>query len=212
MTEKIDGRFTATSPKIMIHPHLHQASSYVDKKTGRKSDKPEFSASFVMEANDPDFAAMKAIVARLVADNFPGEKVQLPFKSGTMLADERVKLGKNDGEFMRGKIVLKAASGEQYPPALGGVENGRAVDYDTTDKKLMSVSKFFFGAEAFFQVVFKEYKVGSNTPGVKAYLSKVFVTGKGEKLTSGASAAETFGAYMGQASNVNPLEDLDIPY
>jgi hypothetical protein len=83
-----------------------------------------------------------------------------------------------------------------------------------TTKPAKSKPKFFFGAEAFFQVSFKDYRIGSNKLGVKAYLSKVFVTGKGERLSYGGSAPETFGAYCGTVSGVNPTVGMDdnIPF
>lgn len=238
MTEKRDTRFTATNPKILMFPHLHEAV-FMQLGAGRTSKDKSFSASFVIEPTDPDLEGMRRLILSIAKDAFPaefgraleavlrGEKraltsadlaalmqllapsLDFPITSGDAKADARQAKGKSDGEFMRGKFVLKASSGEQYPPALGGIENGRAVDYDTAEKLAMSKPKFFFGAEVFFQVSFRDYRVGNNKPGIKAYLSKVFATGKGTKLTSGASAAETFSGYMGQLSGVDPTAGLD---
>ena len=232
MAEKFDGRFTATSPKILMFPHLHEAVR-MKLGNGMESKDASFSASFLIGPDDPDLAAIRRMILTCARDLAPGEyaaavaahkaspqgdtaenllrllapKLDFALRPGDVAADARKAKGKDDGEFQRGKFILKASSGEQYPPALGGIENGVGVDYDTFDKLAMSKPKFFFGAEAFFAVNFRHYRVGNNKPGVKAYLSKVFINGKGTKMASGQSAAETFSAYVGQVSAVNPIDD-----
>ena len=142
--------------------------------------------------------------------------LNVPFSDGTAKADALKAKAKKYGEAYRGKLILAASKPELKrdgtkiaPPALCGAENGVVVDYNTPDLLTRASSKFFSGAECFFEVMFASYSAGKG--GVKAYINLVYVTGNGDRLAGGASGVEKFGMHVGKVSHVNPIDD-DIPF
>jgi len=227
----------ATSAKVMTWPVVLKPE-FQKLSNGTQTEKRKFSAQFVMDPNDPDVATLKKAILGEIKRVFPteytqvvaacsqggakasvgsvlgyfGRRLNVPLADGTVQADERVAKGKNDAEYKRGKVLLNASSREESPPALGGIENGIVVNYETVDQRAMAASKFYFGAEAFFKVNVKAYSASSTVRGVSAYLQTVVVTGAGERLgPQGGSATEDFGHVAGKVSSVNPVDD-EIPY
>lgn len=211
--------YTLTAPVLMAFPNL-----ITPKQVAGKGD-PKFSANFVIAADHPDLAAIKSVVTRIAATRWPGRpvaEIQIPLKSGTVMADKRLKQlqdkaradGKDpaavvsDGEYQRGKVVVTATSGEDRPPSLSVILNGKIVDLEDPALKVQHKDKFFFGAEVLAQINFATYDGnGSTIPdGITAYLSMVLSTGKGERIGGGQKpASEVFKGYAGSYSAEDPL-------
>lgn len=196
--------YNLTAPVIMTFPNLHEPKAFGPK--GKETGEKKFSANFIFEPTSKDVIAMKALAKQVAAAKWPGRDLAelcFPFTDGTKLADN-AKANKKNAEFNRGNIVLAARS--QFAPRLSGIENGVAVDYEG-DARTAAKGKFYAGVQVLAQFNFVAYKgVGRNPDGVTAYLNMVFTTGKGERIGGGAPAAQVFSAYMGQASNADPLE------
>lgn len=227
MANKPTERFTFTAPAILAHPTLFTARGFGPK--GKETGEPKFSANFIIDPAHPDWVAMKDMAIRLAKATWPsiniGEAAKagqllFPFKNGTSLADERKQKceaaqKKPDGEFQRGKGVLVART--KLAPRLSVILNGRPVDLDTDDLKTAHAGKFYFGTECLAQVTFVTHdKVGGNAAGVNAWLDMVLSLNKGEKLSSGGSAAEVFKGYVGHTSTEDPtggpIKDDEIPF
>lgn len=218
MTEAQAGIFNLTSPVVMTFPNLFAPKAFKGK-TGKDLGEPKYSANLVFDPASQDFLDIKALVAKLARAKWPGvdfKTLVLPFINGTKSADDRKAKGKDDNEWMRGKVAIPARS--KFQPRLSGVENGRIVDYEDEAVQAAKKAKFFFGAEVLAQLNLVAYDpVGSNgRAGVTAYLNMVMVTGKGTKLSGGATAAETFKGYAGAASMEDPTGgaglDDQIPF
>jgi len=207
------GIYTLMKPVVMTHPSLFEARGF--GKKGKETGEPKFSANFLFDPASEDLAGMKKVAAQVARARWPNrefKELKFPFTAGDKLADNRkAKSGKDGGDFNRGKIVVAARS--KYEPRLSGVENGKVADYEG-DARVKSKGKFFFGVEVLAQFNFVAYDgVGANPDGVTAYLNMVHTTNRGTRLSSGASAAETFKDYAGHISQENPtaVED-EIPF
>ena len=201
-----DGIYNLTKPVILAHPSLHEARPF--GKKGKETGEPKFSANFVFPPDHPDFAGLKQVAIAVAKARWPDrspKELKFPFVDGTKQAEKRKeKANKDDGEYQRGMIVMAARS--KYEPRLAGIENGKVVDY-VGPARIAAKSKFYFGVEVLAQFNFAAYDgVGANPDGVTAYLNMVLTTNKGKRLTSAASAAETFKGYVGSASPEDPTQ------
>lgn len=231
--DKTQNRFQSTYPARISYPHLFEAV-YMDLPGGRKSDKKTFSCIFLIEPDGADFAAMLRIVLRISGEKLGGQKytveqlaratgaqlwgalerqrqaLDFPFKDGTAIAEAAKARGK-DAEISRGKIVFKTSSGAEYAPNLGGLVNGDLIDFKTADQKAMFKGMFDAGKMAYYEVNFRDYRVGNNKPGVNAYLSLVFATGEGEAIVGRGSPSETFRGVIGRVNpTVNPMDGTTL--
>ena len=199
------GLFTLTSIAVLDFPHLFEAKAF--KRNGKESGEPKFGANFIIPQDHPDLANLKATMARVAKAKWPSRslgELKFPLTAGDKLADKRkAKAGKDDADHMRGKLVLTARS--KFPPALGGRENGKDVDYDTEIKKSQAKTKFYSGCEVLAQFNFVAYEGGTGPDGVTAYLQMVYTFNRGAKIAgAGRSAAETFRGYTGTATEEDP--------
>lgn len=220
MAEQQIGIYNLTAPALMAHPSLFVAKKFGQK--GKETGEPKYGASFVFEPEHPDLKPMKSLAASLAKAKWPGrdlKELAFTFKNGTALADKRkAKLGKDDGDFQRGRVVMPARS--KYAPRLAMIANGKMVDLEPETPQFMAAKgKFFFGAEALAQFNFVAYDgVGNNPDGVTCYLNMVLITGKGARIAGGASAADVFKGYVGSASEEDPTAgslgglDDEIPF
>lgn len=194
-----------------------------------------YGASFLVEPDSKDLAALKELViAELKAQN-PGKKIKLgrlteeqeaagdfvecnvPWKDGTKLADAQKAKGK-DYEVARGKIVIKASS--KFPPALSSVAGGKFTDYNDADTRPSLEKVFYSGAYVAPHVALNAYKPSNDKPGgVGLWLNAVCFVKDGPRLAGkGINAAEVFRHHVGQASNVDPgsneevIEDDEVPF
>ena len=204
------GLFTLTSVAVLDFPHLLEAKAFV--KNGKPAGEPKFGANFIIPNDHPDLANLKATMARVAKAKWPNRplsELKFPLTAGDKLADKRKqKSGKDDADHMRGKLVITARS--QFPPALGGRENGKDVDYDTEIKRSQAKTKFYSGTDCLAQFNFVAYEGGQGPDGVTAYLQQVYTFNRGAKIAgAGRSAAETFRGYTGTATDEDPTGDWD---
>lgn len=201
--ESSPSSYSLTVPVPLTFPNLITPKAFGAR--GKETGEPKFSANFEFAPDSADLKGMKAVAAAVAKAKWPGRSLKelaFPFSNGDKLADD-AKANKKDREFYRGKIVLAARS--KYEPKLAGFENGQPVDYQG-DARKAAAGKFYPGVEVLAQFNFVAYKgVGKNPDGVTAYLQFVFTTGKGERRSTGQTAAEVFKSYIGTASQENPF-------
>lgn len=131
--------------------------------------------------------------------------IRFPFESVRMFNRKRAEKGKKplSDDFDDDMILFTAKATDERPPNLGTVKTGKGIAYDNEDRKAHA-REFYAGAEAYFQTAFAAYPVdGRNF--VTAYLNRVYVNGKGERL--GGGGEEIFNAYLGNVTQDNPFGD-----
>jgi Protein of unknown function (DUF2815) len=204
------GIYNTTVPAIMVFPATHEPKQYM--KDGKAKGEPKYGGTFVFDPASPDIKGMKAKIASVARARWPGidlSEIKLPLLKGDTLADKRkAKAGKDDADFMRGKIVMKANS--KYPPGLATVEGGKIVDHETDVARVAAKGKFYGGVETLIQVNFVAYESDDDKKGVSAYLNTILSTGKGAKIGGARpSASQSFSGYVGTYSAENPMTDDD---
>lgn len=212
-TKKDDGQsFTFTKKARAVF-----CNAITPKKIGEKGA-PVFSLTLV-EIDKADIDAMRQIAAAVAKAEWPGRQLiinrealtdprnlQFPFKNGDERAAQAVAKGK-DGAFFQGQVVFDTRSGEEYPPFLSVLQGKKIVDLDDVSKLTLGKQKFYNGCYVVPKVRFKAYKsqteggIGAYS-GVKAFLSSVLWVADGTRI--GGSSAETFRAYVGGLSDVDP--------
>lgn len=212
---KTDGIFNLTQPVIMAFPQLFEAKAF--KENGKEKGEPKYSANLVFPGDSEDLKGLKTLAAKLARAKWPDKPFSLttqegvkipqiifPFTSGEILADTRKKKGKDDGEYMRGKVVIAVRS--KYEPRLSYLQNGKIVECEGDMAKTAAKGKFYPGVEVLAQLNLVPYDaVGSNgKPGVTTYLNMVLSTGKGTRLSGGQTASEAFKGYVGGMSAEDP--------
>lgn len=222
-TKKDDGQsFTFTKKARAVF-----CNAIIPKKIGEKGA-PVFSLTLV-EIDKADIDAMRQIAAAVAKAEWPGRQLivnrealtdprnlQFPFKNGDERAAQAVSKGK-DGAFFQGQVVFDTRSGEEYPPFLSVLQGKKIVDLDDVSKLTLGKQKFYNGCYVVPKVRFKAYKsqteggIGAYS-GVKAFLSSVLWVADGPRI--GGSSAETFRAYVGGLSDVDPTGagSDEIPY
>jgi len=209
--------FNLTMPVPMVFPNVFVARQF--KKNGKPTGEPKFDAAFVFEPDSEDLKAMKALAikaakakwpARDIAADLKANNFTFPFSDGTKKADKRKNLGKEDGEYQRGKVVITGRS--KFRPALAILENGNCVDLTEETQIAAHKSKFYSGVECLAQFNFQAFEGGNGPDGVNVYLNMVLSTNRGKKIagtSGGASAAATFSGYVGKASGEDPTGGED---
>lgn len=215
-----DGIYNLTQAVVMAFPQLLEPKAF--KKNGKETGEAKYSANFNFPIDSEDLKAMKALAAKLARAKWPDKpfaELVFPFTSGDKSADERKAKGKDDGEYMRGKVIMSARS--KHEPRLSYIEGGRIIDLETDTTKHAAKGKFYPGVEVLAQFNFVAYDgVGQNKGGVTAYLNMVLSTGKGARISGGQTASEAFKGYVGTVSAEDPTggpgagADMsdDIPY
>lgn len=209
-----DTNFVATEPVPCVFMQLFEAKPF--KRNGKVSGKPKFKAAFVLDPASEDFKTIKGIAARIAKATWPGRELKtlkFPWSEGDDYV-AKVAAKKPDKAdavaWAKGKILLRAFTGEEFPMQLSGIENGNIVDYDSEAQIAKAKAKFYNGVNCYFEINLKDYDVGNE--GVTAYLSKVLTTGKGERK-GGAGGAQsskaTFSKYIGKVSAEDPTDGID---
>ncbi len=217
MTEvHTDGIYNLTQPVVMSFPQLLEPKAFIEN--GKAKGEPKYSANLNFHADSADLAALKQLAAKLARAKWPDKpfvlttqegikihQILFPFTAGDKLADARKEKGKDDGEYMRGKVIIAARS--KYEPRLSYLENGKIIDLETEMAKQAAKGRFYPGVEVLAQLNLVPYDaVGSNgKPGVTAYLNMVLSTGKGARISGGQTASEAFKGYVGAVSAENPM-------
>lgn len=201
---KTDGIFSLTQPVVMAFPNLFEAKRV--KVQGKETGEPKFSANFVFPAASEDLKGMKQLAAKLARAKWPDKQfseLHFPFNSGDKLADKRKeKAGKEDGDYMRGHVVINAKS--KYEPRLSYIEKGRIIDLENDVAKIAAKGKFYSGVQVLAQLNFVPYQASEQNIGITAYLNMVVSTCKGDRLSGGQAASETFKGYVGSVSAEDP--------
>jgi len=202
---KTDGIFNLTVPVVMTFPQLFDAKAFT--KNGKAQGEPKYSANFEFPIASEDLKAIKALMGKMARSKWPDKPLTelcFPLANGDKLADARKEKGKDDGEHMRGKVVISARS--KYEPRLAYLDGGKIVDLDNVTAKAAAKNKFYPGVEVLAQFNLVPYDaVGQNSRGgVTAYLNMVLSTGKGARLSGGQTASEAFKGYVGSVSAENP--------
>ena len=223
MTEEINGQYVLKHPTTIVWPKLITAEGF------EKKPPLYYSIEWLLEPDGEDIVALKklfAAVARAESQE-PFGTMNNPFRDGDREADKQQAKPKSKGRdvaaYYRGKVILKSGTGTDYPPALGVFKNNDpkqgVIDLGnnpalrtqyTGDKN--GGGWFYSGAIAGGVVRLKFYKKKNDTQrdGVKAYLSGVVSTGKGERLAGGINLTSVYGS----VTHENPTEGNadDIPF
>jgi hypothetical protein len=212
-------RFKSTAPMTMCFPHLFQAKAY--QVNGKDKGEPKYGMLGMMDPSHPDVPELRKAIAKCAKARWPDvdlKTIKTPMTTGDKLADRRKKKsGKDDADFQRGKICVKASG--KYPPKLAGIEDGQIVEYIEDMDKAAAKAKFYFGADVLWQITLVAWEgdddmdEGGGKRGVTAYLDMVMVTGGGKRLGGqGPSAKEAFSGYVGKYSGENVSADDEIPF
>lgn len=219
-TEKQED-FNFTKPVLMTYANITEAKAF--KKGGVEKGDPKYSAVFVMEPDHPDFVRLKSeVTALLQAKNVTGKKlkvgrlteeqeqakshieVQVPWKDGTAFADAQKAEGK-DGEYARGKMLVKASS--KYQPVLNALEGKKLLEFTTPESIAATAKKYFYsGAYGLPGVGLHWYKGDQGKPdGVSLYFNIIVFTKHGTRIGGKTrSAAEAFKGYLGSIKDEDP--------
>lgn len=140
----------------------------------------------------------------------------MPWTAGDKLHEKYVAKRKAGGkaddgkaDFQKGMMVLKGSS--KYRPKLAVVEGGDLIDV-TEQNTALHKGKFYFGVQALVKVNLVAYdRINEDAQdGVTAYLDMVVSLNKGERLTGGPSAAETFKGVVGSLSAEDPTAGQNV--
>ena len=197
------GLYTFTSPVVMVFPNLFKPRSFTKNAAANDA---KYDAKFLFEEISPDLKSMKQVILEVAEAKWPGrnkKELHYPFASGTKQADDAKAKGK-DLDFMRGKVVLTARS--QFAPRLSAVENGSLVEYLDENLRAAAAPKFYNGVQVLAQVNFASYESAGFGDGITAYLRMVLSFNRGDRIGSGASAAEVFSSYIGHLSTEDPYD------
>jgi Protein of unknown function (DUF2815) len=210
------GIVTLQIPVTLMFPQLFEAKPFKNK-AGKEQGDPKFSANFIFANDNPELATMKSLAAKLAREKWPdkqfyltttdGQKIQqimFPFQSGDKQADARKAKGKDDGEFLRGKVIVTSKS--KLAPALSYIENKKVHELETDAAKIAHKGKFYAGVEVLAEFNLVAYDaVGDNAkPGVTAYLNKVCSLCRGARIAGGTTSSEAFKGYVGSVSAEDP--------
>ncbi len=212
--------FTSTEPVVIAHPSVITPKAF--KQNGKEKGDPKYGFTCVFEPDSEDFKRAKLLAISAAKAKWPGRDIGADFKAGEMimpwesgdeanarrlkrLMDEgKIREDDHKGDYQLGKMLVKASS--KYPIDLSVIEGGRIIEVEGDAAKSRANKFFYFGVEGLVELTFVAYNpVGRDgKAGVTAYAQKLLSTGKGEKLTAGRSAVETFGAYAGKVTGEDP--------
>lgn len=204
------GVFNFSDAQTLTFENLFKARAFAGKN-GKETGEPKFDANFEMDPNHPDIGPLKALMAQVAREKWPGRnlgELAFPLTDGSKLADKQKAKGK-DREFSRGKVVLVARS--QYEPRLSVVENGGIVDYEG-DRRPQAKPFFYQGVQVLAQINLQAYDgVGNNPDGVTAYLNMVCSLKRGDRIGNvGRPAAEVFKGYSGKMTAEDPTQGKSL--
>ena len=222
MTDEINGQYVLKHPVQMVWPKLVTPEGF------EKKPPLSYSVDWLLDPDGEDLIALKELfkaVARAESQE-PFASMNSPFKDGNREADKQRDKASNKGHtdkaaYYRGKVILKAGTGEQYPPALGVFKNNDpkqgVIDLGTSGTLYSQYTGnkngggwFYSGAIAGGVVRLKFYKKKNDTQrdGVKAYLGGVVSTGKGERLAGGVNLTSVYGSVTHEDPTTGSADDI----
>jgi len=199
-----------------IWPGLHEARKFKDEQ-GRENGEPKYSATFLIPADHPDLKAHKQEVAKLARAKFGAasdlKTLKFPFVSGDDEAMKAIEKGK-DRSYCAGAVLLKTAS--QYPVAVFDARRRDAQGQPILVSEPEAIKALIYsGCQVAAQVKYRTYRVGSNQPGVTAYLQKVCFVADGERI-AGSVSGDVFRSVQGAVTTADPTGgaelDDEIPF
>lgn len=185
----------------VVFPHLFVPQRY--KRNGKESGEPKYSASFLLEKDHLDLAALKKKAAEVAQAKFPGvdlKTLKFPFTDGNKLKTQ-AEANDKDGSFYEDMIVLKTSS--QFEPQVLDGRNDPPTE--TVDQKII-YSGCFCAAEVNFVAYDRTQADGKD--GVTAYINVAVFVRAGERI-AGRNAAESFRGIRGQSSAEDPTGTPD---
>jgi hypothetical protein len=209
--------FTMTTPATGAYPTLFTPRRYKDER-GVETGEPKFSLRLLFKPDHPDLPGIRAKLMEAAKQEWPNadeaflRSIQWPLQSGDALAD-KAKAKSKDQEHLRGFLVMNTTALEAYPPGLGVIRNGIAVDvpFLPVETRAAFSADFYGGMDCMVQLAFVAYEVGSNKPCVTPYINAVQSLApqgaRNPKLDAGGgkSASGAFGqSVKGFVSSIDP--------
>jgi len=205
--------FILTTPAEIAFCNLFEKRAI--KINGKDTNREQWDMTVLLPADSHELAEIKKLCVALFRQKHPDIDLAdprnwaYPWEAGEKYI-ARMKTAKgdkaHDNEFMLGKVLLKSHS-TLYAPNLSVNMPGRGIVDFRDEARLTVKDKFYPGCLVYAEFNFQTHKVGTNTPGVTAYLNKVCSLNKGERRGGGKSGSETFGAYVGKLSAIDPTDE-----
>lgn len=195
---------------------LQEPRRFKDEQ-GRESGEPKYDATFLIPNDHPELKKLKSECVRIARERFGADvdlkTLKFPFSNGDEQALKASARDK-DHSFCEGMVVLKTSS--QYEVPVFDARQKDSSGNPVLVAKDAIKSTVYGGCFVAAQVKFRTYKVGSNQPGVTAYLQKVCFVHDGDRI-GGSADGSTFAAVQGAVTNEDPtggagMPDDDIPF
>lgn len=199
--------FVLSAPAEIAFP----PALFEKRKATPQSRDPRWEMALLFDADHPDLPAIKAVCKRIAESKSPGITAsatawKFPWASAdNFIEKQRATKGDKapDNDFMRGKVLFNSHT-LLYEPRLSVLMPGRGV-VDFKDEARATVrDKFYAGCQVLAEFNFVWYPSNNGPPGVTAYLNKVCSLNKGERRGGGQSSSDTFSAYVGKVSAIDP--------
>lgn len=209
---KLNNRYTTKGKLRLLLGNLIVPKKI--KLNGVEKGEPFFSGLFRMEPGAEDLKQMQALAGAVAKAQWPGrsfKELVFPFTNGDKYAEERKKKGK-DGSIYVGGVLIKASSGQEYPPGLAVLEATGPRRLEGNQIAVEGKQKFYNGCFVGVGLSFKAYMkqseggIGEHS-GVKAFLSSVIWLEDGPRI--GGDIAETFRHYAGTVTQEDPTAGAD---
>lgn len=217
------------TPQVRLSfPNLLAPRAFRDPAKGI-SGEPRYSTDFLMEPTDLEkFQVMegdkwvtqnlKVILATAARERWGAEYdlkaaithggLKWPIKDGNAIAEKRKAQEKKHSDITAGKVVISAASKEEYAPQLFVLEAGKAVELDR-QKDRDRINKLFVGG--MYVIAGLRLKPNETPQGrfLNMYLNSVLYVKPGERI-GGIDASTMFADIEGGESTFDPTAGADL--
>lgn len=203
-------------PVVMVFSHLFTAQVFDEKtrkfRDAKEGEKGGYDSTFLFDAGSAELSNIKTIAARIVeAAAFkdkegvliPRGMLQVPWETGEAYVARRKRESGDKftgGELFAGKVLLK--SNTIYAPPLSLFSNG--LTKFQAESRPMAEKYFYPGVRVVAEINLQPHAVGSNMPGVKAYLNELISTNTGDRIAGGKPTEEKFSSFMGRMTSADP--------
>lgn len=204
-------QFQFVIPVRMVFENIHEPQWYSNKTkrfeaTPIDGVKPQWAAGFQFEPDSGDLAEIKKLTKALMASEFPSREaktLQRPWKTveDFLTGMDEKKTASYLEYLVPGNVILSTHTYTE--PALSARMDGRSVDY-RGDARPLAKKTVFRGGYCLAEINLAPHSVGSNTPGVTAYLNHVYAVGKGDPIQGGRSTEDKFSGYLGHVTAADP--------
>lgn len=206
-------------PVPLVFSHLFTPQVFDEKtrkfRDAKADEKGGYDATFLFDANSAELINIKQIAGRIVDAQaykdkegmlIPRNLLQVPWEAGEAYVARRIReetaKGKTytGGELFKGKVLLK--SNTIFAPPLSLFANG--LTKFQNESRAMAEKFFYPGVNVVAEINLQPHAVGSNMPGVKAYLNELISTNTGDRIAGGQPTEEKFSAYIGRVTTGDP--------